>query len=129
MTQFSSRDLLQVNKVQRGKCGYKPNFNAFAKQGSQLLFSHHVEVLLRSNLQSSFQLEILFSLVITLCYNRTLQIIFTVNMFLEQIPARILACSLHRCFIKLLVGRISMLSFVSSMCSLMAKFNRQCHDS
>lgn len=36
-------------------------------------------------------------------------------MFLEQIPAGILACTLHRCFIRLLEDRISTLSFVSSI--------------
>lgn len=104
----SSKDILKVNNVTRRESAYKASFSALAKQGSQCLSTMH-----RFYYTEFLSVRICFFPIITLLVMWHCASYLAILMFLEQIPAGILACTSHRCFIRLLVDRISMLSFVS----------------
>lgn len=96
----SRADILKVNNVTRRESAYKA---VDACPSTMHRFSYAEFLSVRICL-----FPIILLLVMWHCASYS-----AILMFLEQIPAGILACTLHRCFIRLLVDRISMLSFVS----------------
>lgn len=134
LTQFRSKNLLQVNNVFRRKSGNKPSFKAFAK-AVNCCPRRTMSKFCTRILMSSFQLEIqFFPAVIAFSCNGALHMIFTISNVFRTDPSRNSGLHLTQMFYQIPGGQnfkafLCLQYYNCQRCSLTAKCNLHCHES